>query len=140
MINVSSRMEAFEIGQRVRIVAKHYLQANGFLGPVEGIVTAIDGHAPYYAKGHAAISLVGDVQKRKFVACPSECELVEPVEPNDDKRYLQTLTTLYLETYSQLAEEDKALYRRLIYMSANPLLKYKESPERSVINGEGDNR
>jgi hypothetical protein len=120
-------MEVFEIGQRVRIVAKHYLQANGLPGPVEGIVTAINGHRPYYAKGHAAISLVNDARKRKFVACPSECELVEPVEPEDDKIYLQTLARLYLETYSQLAEEDKQLYRRLIYTFTNTVLKYKET-------------
>jgi hypothetical protein len=141
-VKFGGKMKAFEIGQRVRIVSPEYLKVNGFEAPVVGIVRAIDAHSPYYAKGHASIALENDDQKRTFVATTSQCELVEDESTSqcEEKKkayeskiamppsqYFFLLARLYLETYSQLAEEDKQLYRRLIYTFANPLLKYKES-------------
>jgi hypothetical protein len=129
-------MKSFEIGQRVRIVDPAYLCRNSFDAPEEGVVTAIDSHRPWYEPGHASIALLNDAEKRSFVAFPSDCELVD----EEKKAYEGTpaigaspsqgflhLATLYLETYSQLAEEDKQLYRRLIHLLVNPLLKYKET-------------
>ena len=123
-------MKQFELGQRVRIVDPEYLRRNDLGASVEGVVAAIDGHHPWYAAGHASIELINDAKKRSFVAFPSDCELAEseddrrPVEHSQDFIHL---ATLYLETYSQLAEEDKQLYRRLIHRLINPLLKYKEA-------------
>jgi hypothetical protein len=127
-------MESFEVGQRVRIVNPQYLQGNGLSGPVEGIVMALDEHGPYYAKGHASISLLNDYKKRRFVAYPSECELVEPKRKN---RIIvpEGMFTAFIgaENHDGPKWDDRVLYKMLkaalLWLSENPIVPTLEQAE-----------